>query len=263
MASENLESLNIEVARLLTDYRKRFRPDGREIAEHFKQRYGTALWERTKWSQILKSNPGELSLQDKLALVAANRLPSSDSVFEYAHLKVHDSSSAELKHDFDGHYRYWRFYRRGHRGEFTLRWGLVHITTTPEGHTSLAHWSYDVLQRADRVHQGDLKAMLQDLPKPEDVGIAIYTSRKLFMLGFRRENIRLGIADLPRHIEHLETEPMRGVVLTNKDDTDLYAATFLMFRESNPDFTSSLNEKEFIKHVGEITAYGPQRVIAT
>jgi hypothetical protein len=258
MSAREITALNAEVDQLLDEYRKL---SSRKLEKHFKDQFGAPLWAKSKWSTVLSLSAAKLPLEEKLALVASRRMPSRHSVFEYARSAVHETGNSQLKHDFDGCYRYWRYYREAHHGKFGLRWGVVKIST-PDDYTMMEHWSFDALGELEKKHDGDIRAIVKALPEPEDTGIAIYTPRKLFMLGFRRHNIRLGIADLPRHLEQLANQPLRGLILTNKNDADLYSAAFVMFHEHNPDFGTALRQKKFSEYAREFMVHSPQYAIS-
>ena len=260
MATADLAALDAEIDHLLGEYRKSFSPHGRSTGKEFEERFGVPLWKKGKWSQVLKAKASELSLRDKLTLVAASRMPTPNSAFEYVRLNVHGAVGFPLKHDFDGCYRYWRFFRKGRR--LGLRWGLVKVSTTANDYTSTEHWSFDALEDLEQKHAGDIHAIARTARQPEDAGFALYTQRKLFMLGFRRQNMRLAIADLPARLEQLPTQPLRGIVLTNRGDAELYAAAFVMFHDTNPDFEKPLTETKFAKYVDEFRAHESQRVIS-
>jgi hypothetical protein len=255
MSDDKRAHLDKVVARILEDLTKRYNKDGRDVAAKFKDDFGETMWSHTKWAQILKSNPEAIKAKDKLTLVAAARVSSIDNLFEYAFTKTHDLSVANLNNDYDGHYRYWRYYPGGRHAP-QLRWGLIRIHTTPDSHTAFKHWSYDVLSGLDIKHRGDVKAILNDLPSlPEDEGIVIYTSFKIFMIGFRRLNIRLSIANLAKQPSLLDDQSVKGIVLTNKDSKQLYSAAFIMFKETNEDFFfKKITPKIFDEHTKSICA---------
>jgi hypothetical protein len=255
MGEDKVAHLNEVAHRVLNELHAAFGIDGRKAQKKFLKEFGDQIFGHAKWSKLLKtlttSEPksaillpvseqlkkvAALTVSDKLALVAAARVSSTDNLFEYALTKTHcrNPLTDHTLRGYDDYYRYWRYYPSSSaRGVPTLRWGLLSIETHADNYTSLKHWSYDVLQSLDQKYNGDMEKIIKNLPPYEDDGIVVFTDLKMFLIGFRKNNIRLSIADLPKELALLQTLPVKGMLVTNKDSKDLYAAGFVMYKKSN------------------------------
>jgi hypothetical protein len=270
MGEDKVAHLNEVAHRVLKEFHSAFGIDGRKAQKKFLKEFDDQIFGHAKWSTLLKtlttSEPksatllpdaeqlervAALSVSDKLALVAAARVSSTDNLFEYALTKTHcrNPITDHTLRRYDDYYRYWRYYPSSSpRGAPVLRWGLLSIETHADNYTSLKHWSYDVLQALDQKYNGDMEKIIKNLSPYEDDGIVVFSDLKMFMIGFRKNNVRLSIADLPKDIGLLQTLPVRGMVVTNKDSKDLYAAGFIMYKKSNATcFNKKINKTIFDK----------------
>jgi hypothetical protein len=236
--------------------------DGRDTEKYYKQIFGNSIWSRSKWSEIV-SGEKELKFRDKLVLIAAERLSSENLIFDEIFRRVGSENKHDITNTYDGLYRYWRYFLDPQQDKEILRWGLLKIATKPEGHTTLHHWSYDAIENAgpkakiENIAKLSPEAQLGEIVgcagSPEDEGIAICTDSKIFMLAFRKHNIRLAIADVPMgdvgHTLHetLRNTKINGLVLTNRHNTAIYGAAFVMFHATNDRFVTDMTDDLFSK----------------
>jgi len=234
------------VKKALDHIRRGHKADGRSLEAHFKSIFDHGIWQHSTWAKILAGKP--LALRDKLAIIAAYRFTSADLLFAEIFKKAGFENPEEIDGIYDGFFRYWRYYLDRHLNKEVLRWGIIRIKTSVRNHSDFSHWSYDRFEASKETTISDL---IHNPGAPEDEGIALHTEHKIFMLGFRKHNIRLAIADCPRgDLNHdtravLKDKYINGIVLTNRLDTNIYSAAFVMFHQSHPKFNDIISSEEF------------------
>jgi hypothetical protein len=216
----------------LEQIRDRAHNSGRAAAKEINSKFDENVFGRTFFQDRFKTPDIRTTIKQKLALIAAHRIPSEQSIAEIIFRRiVKDDQSLSLTKKYDGFYRYWRHYPHEHRSRF-LRWGIIRLETIQNLYTVFSHWSHDEILRR-RYNKEWSATSLDRFQDPEDTGFAFYSQAKLFALGFREGNIRLTIADVPAGRQ--EDAIYTGIVLTTKKHggSNIFAAGFIMVHVSN------------------------------
>lgn len=119
---------------------------------------------------------------------------------------------------FIGAYTYWRFFPEDENSTILkLRAGDIRIYKESGG-LRFRHRSANAASNIEWEDEGFVK---------------VFGSR-MYMIGFRNENIRLSICHIP---VNLATKHLHGIVLsTQTANGKIFAASFALFHESHPDF---------------------------
>jgi hypothetical protein len=254
LQSEVDRTFNSVIAQIRTQAHGSGRAASREISSKFDE----TIFGRQFFQDRFNDPDAATRTQHKLALIAAHRIPSEQSIAEYIFRRiVTDDQSVALTKKYDGFYRYWRHYPNEHPSRF-LRWGIIRLETVDNLYTAFSHWSHDEIIRRGYNKKWRLTS-LDGFRDPEDTGYAFYSQAKLFALGFREGNIRLTIVDVPA--ERQEEATYTGIVLTTKKHggSNIFAAGFIMVHASNKSFWKEMTQKAFEK--GDTFETSKERVI--
>lgn len=238
---------------------KKVNRHARTAAADFKSKFGATVFGRTFFRRIFNA-PESIKLKEKLALIAAHRMPSEQSISEMIFRRiVQDDQSIPLTPRYDGFYRYWRHFPNEPTGN-ALRWGIIKIETIENMYTSFSHWSFDEI-KARKFDRGGNPGGLDVFVDPEDTGYVFYSHSKLFALGFREGNIRLTIADAPSG--NLKTAKFTGIVLTTKKQgSNIFSAGFVMVHSDHVQFRRRMTQQAFLDEVS-VAAKAEHRIIHT
>lgn len=225
-----------------------------QIADHFKSKFGENILSHQTVMQILEaeSHSQPVEAKNMLLVVAAEKYGGRDWLFELLAGQMNsDAKVDDLSDKHDGYYRYWRYYHGGTPSDPpTLRWGLVKIDTIKGHSTTLKHWSRDrILEITKDQAVGPtmtIQLIEEHTTEPEDFGYVLFTGSKMFMIGFRSENIRLAIASIPPGNNRARHVYPGGVLTTRADSGSIYMAGFVMVHQLNEAmFENGMTDEEF------------------
>jgi hypothetical protein len=248
-----------EVVRELDD---RFKGSGRQAELFFEKQFGTKKFFRREFFQQLfnarsaKEGLGtKIDFKHKLALIAAYRRPSKqNSATALAKLisgdGPHPAASDETFKGLDGFYRYWRYYPTVTHPdrEEGARWGVIKLDTVDECYMNFSHWSHDEIQR--RPLQGSGVPFPWDsFTNPNDTGFAFHVPARVFCLGFRSQNIRMVVINVPD--VSLDKALFNGIMVTTRQRSrTVFAAGFVMVHQTNSLAMKDMKYEEFRREVG-------------
>jgi hypothetical protein len=247
LPSDKLRSdIEREYVSAVEQIKNRVSENSRAAAREFESKFGEQVFSKSFFDARFK-DPQKTDLQTKLALIAAERLPSEEEIAEGIFRRiVEDDQSKLLTKRYDGLYRYWRHYPI-ERDPNQLRWGLIQLSTFGNSYTQFSHWSYDSIGHLNLEEDGR-PVSLDRRGDPEDTGFAFYSGSKMFALGFRKGNIRLAIAHVPD--ESQAKAKYTGIVLTTrKHGSNIFSAGFLMVHQSHPLFNEHVSQEKYYEEV--------------
>jgi hypothetical protein len=239
-------SLQKEYGRALESLRTEFGASGKAAEAYFASLYGDESFLRHTFLQSRFNDPkASTDVKDMVALIGARKmLPSHSLSNQILDFIFDDRGSRGFTNEFDGFYRYWRHYPT----EKTLtpvRWGVINLKTGPADGTRFKHWSHDWIV-SKSLRKGDQPAPWSRFSEPEDEGYSFFTATRIFLLGFRTNNIRSAIGSSPGRGDRKKSTVVNGIVLTTrKGSGGVFSAGFAMVHEDHPMAQKSLTQDKF------------------
>jgi hypothetical protein len=212
-----------------------------------REKFSGKGWGKEFFRNLFKT--GEAPFKSKLALIAAQRLPSEKSLAEviFRNITPKKNQSIPLTNEYDGYYRYWRYTPKESKAD-PLPWGIIKLETFANEFTAFSHWSFDEIEQRGLSRRGNPPENLEEFKDPEDSGFAFYTRSKLFALAFREGNIRLTIANIPAGEK--QSKKCTGLVLTTSvRESIIFSAGFVMVHNEHPLFKRQMSHSTFKKEV--------------
>lgn len=246
-SSELSVELEKQYQAALNEIRVRFNGNGRAAEAYFEKLFKSSTFLRREFFQSrFKNSTCKTTATAKLAVIAAvGKLPQHSLASQVLKRITRTDDELPLTDKCDGFYRYWRYYPTQQQDLDPVRWGVIELRTNQNTGTTFNHWSYDEIGRRELLNDPPNWCEFKD---PEDSGFGFFsTRRRMFLMAFRVDNIRLGIASL---IENLKTDVANGVVLTTRKGSGaVFAAGFVMAHESTDITRKPMRKKEFLTYI--------------
>jgi hypothetical protein len=250
--SSSSNSIQETYSKVVLELRDRFDRSGRHAEEYFEKLLGSKRFFRREFLQEIFNDPTKsVDTKAQLALIAAHRLPTEQNIASAISNYIFDpDDTTSNATGFDGFYRYWRSYPTVTQPQDAdcVRSGVIKLDVIDAHCAKFSHWSHDEIQRRP-LHQKGAPMPWEKFTDPEDVGFSFFTSARIFSLGFRRQNIRMVVTNVPG--DPLNKALFNGIVLTTrKRSRNVFAAGFVMAHQTNNICSRDMHYDEFRQEIG-------------